>query len=713
MEKKRSGRIGKKEVITSIIDFFQKDDGKAYNCQQVSNALGLTKRALKNMVVECLEELAVKDYLIEVSTGKYKFNKRGVYVEGTIKRSRNGKNYLIPEDGGDPIFIAERNSAHAMDGDKVRIMRSAKKAFSEPEGEVVAVIEHALNTYVGVLDVEKSYAFLITDSKKLANDIFIPRNKLKGGKSGQKAVVRIVEWPERSKNPVGEVIDILGESGDNDTEMNAIMAEYGLPYKYPEALEKAAAEIPETFPPEEIARREDFRGTLTFTVDPKDAKDFDDALSIKKLENGNWEVGVHIADVTYYVKTGTAIDKEAEERGTSVYLVDRTIPMLPEHLSNFLCSLRPNEDKFCFSCVFEMDESANVKNFRIVRTIINSDRRFNYDEVQEIIDNGSGEYFMEISVLNSMAKKLRQRRFSAGAINFDRWEMKFDIDEKGKPIGVNIKIAKDSNKMIEEFMLLANRTVATSIGKAKSPKTFVYRIHDLPDTEKMEDFAQFIKRFGYKLKTSGSRSDVSKSINGILDTAQGKREENLIETLAIRSMAKAEYSTKNVGHYGLAFDYYTHFTSPIRRYPDMMVHRLLERYFSNGRSVSAEKYETLCKHCSEMEVLAAQAERSSVKYKSVEYMSERIGNIYSGVISGINEWGIYVEINENKCEGMIPIRELDDDYYEFDEKDFCLNGRRKHKVYRLGDPVKIQVVRANLERKQLDFILYNDVLEQN
>ncbi|MDP4278103.1 MAG: ribonuclease R, partial [Bacteroidota bacterium] len=596
-----------------------------------------------------------------------------------------------------------------MDGDRVRVMHSAKKTFSEPEGEVVAILEHATTTFVGVLEVEKNYAFLVTDSKKLANDIFIPKDKLKGGKTGQKAVVNITGWPERSKNPVGEVIDILGEVGNNDTEMNAIMAEYGLPYRYPEAVEKAAEKIPVELPAEEIARREDFRNVTTFTVDPYDAKDFDDALSIRKLSGGTWEVGVHIADVTYYVAPDSIIDKEAQNRATSVYLVDRTIPMLPESLSNGLCSLRPNEEKCCYSCIFEMDERANVKKYHIAHTLIKSDRRFTYEEVQSIIEGAEGDFAEDIHVLNEMAKKLRQKRFVAGAINFDRWEMKFNIDENGKPLSVFVKTAKASNQMIEEFMLLANKTVASHIGKSSgAPRTFVYRIHDQPDAEKMEDLSKFIKRFGYKVKTSGSKTDVSKSINALLDGVQGKNEENLIETIAIRSMAKAIYSTVNKGHYGLAFDYYTHFTSPIRRYPDMMVHRLLDRYLKGGRSASAEKYESLCKHSSDMEQLAAKAERDSVKYKMVEFMSERLGNSYDGVISGVTEWGIYVEINENKCEGMIPIRELDDDYYEFDEKNYCLRGRRKHKIYRLGDPVRIQVLKANLERKQLDFILADD-----
>lgn len=705
MKSSNKGRIKKKDLMVAIIDFFALDAGRTFNYQQVSNALGLTKQALKVLVAECLTELTVQNHLIEVSKGKYKFNERGLYLEGVIKRSRNGKNYLMPDDGGDPIFIAERNSKQAMNGDRVRVLHSAKKTYSEPEGEVVAILEHATTTFVGVLEVERSYAFLVTDSKRLANDIFIPKDKLKGGKTGQKALVRIIEWPERSKNPMGEVIDILGDVGDNDTEMNAIMAEFGLPYKYPEAVEKAAETIPEAIPAEEIANREDFREVVTFTVDPHDAKDFDDALSIRKLPNGHWEVGVHIADVTYYVKPGSIIDKEAENRATSVYLVDRTIPMLPERLSNGLCSLRPNEDKCCYSCIFEMDSHAVVKKYRIVHTVINSNRRFAYEEVQAIIEGAEGDFKEEILQLNAFAKLLRQKRFAAGAINFDRWEMKFNIDEKGKPISVYVKSATESNQLIEEFMLLANRTVATHIGQSGAPKAFVYRVHDLPDAEKLEDLMQFIKRFGYKMKASGSKTEVAKSINSLLDQVQGKSEENLIETVAIRSMAKAVYSTVNKGHYGLAFDYYTHFTSPIRRYPDMLVHRLLDRYLSGGRSASQDKYEDLCKHSSAMEQLAAQAERASIKYKMVEFMAERVGNTYEGVISGVTEWGLYVEINENKCEGMIPIRELDDDFYEFDEKNYCLKGRRQHKCYQLGQPVTIQVTRANLERKQLDFSL--------
>ena len=595
-----------------------------------------------------------------------------------------------------------------MDGDKVKVQLFAKRKGAEPEGEVVEILESKERTFVGKLQVAKGFAFLITENKTLANDIFIPKDKLKGGKNGDKAIVRIVEWPDEAKNPLGEVIDILGIAGQNTAEMHAILAEFGLPYKYPSSVEKAADKIPEAISPEEIENREDFRGITTFTIDPKDAKDFDDALSARRLDNGNWEVGVHIADVTHYVKTDGVIDKEAQSRATSVYLVDRTIPMLPERLCNQICSLRPDEEKLCFSAVFELNSDAVVQNSRICRTIIKSDRRFAYEEAQEVIETGEGDYKEEILALNDLAKKLRERRFKSGAINFDRYEVKFEIDEQGKPVRVYFKISKDANKLIEEFMLLANRTVAEFVGrppKGKTKKTFVYRIHELPDPDKMENFATFIRRFGYKLKTDGTKTDFSKGINSLLDNVQGKPEENLIETVAIRAMQKARYSTENIGHYGLAFEYYTHFTSPIRRYPDMMVHRLLERYLAGGRSVIQKKYEDLCDHCSSMEQVAANAERASIKYKQVEFMQDKLGMVFDGVISGVTEWGLYVELNENKCEGLVPIRDLDDDYYEFDEKNYCLLGRRKKRQYRLGDPITIKVAQANLERKQLDFQL--------
>ena len=702
-------RLKKEEIKQRIITFFSEEATRSHNYKQVSHVIGAKTEVQKQMVCEILESLKDDDYLIEIVPGKYKFNNRGTSsVEGIFERRSNGKNHVITEDEGEPIFIAERNSLRAMNGDKVKVLIYAKRKNHVLEGEITEIIEKAPQIFIGTLEIQKHFAFLLTDNKILANDIFIPKEKLKGAKNGDKAIVQITSWPERAKNPYGEVIDILGTSGENNTEMHAILAEFGLPYSYPQTVEKAADKIDDTIYPDEIKRREDFRSITTFTIDPKDAKDFDDALSVHHLKNGLWEVGVHIADVTYYVKPDSIIDREAEKRATSIYLVDRVIPMLPERLCNQVCSLRPNEEKLCYSVIFELNNKAEIQNSRIVRTIIKSDRRFTYEEAQNVIESGKGDYKDEILILNDLAQKLRTKRFSNGAINFDRHEVKFEIDETGKPISVYFKTSKEANKLIEEFMLLANRTVAEAIGKVpkgRKAKAFVYRVHDLPDPEKMNNLATFIRRFGYNLKTEGNKNDVSKSINNLLDNVQGKREENLIETVAIRTMAKAAYSTANVGHYGLAFDYYTHFTSPIRRYPDMMVHRLLARYAEGGRSVNEKKLEEECKHSSEMELTAASAERASIKYKQVEFLSERLGEEYDGVISGVTEWGLYVEINENKCEGLVPIRDLEDDFYEFDEKNYCLMGRRTHKIYRLGDPIRIQVARANLEKKQLDFAL--------
>ncbi len=707
-EKKAGKRMNKKELANKVMDFFQEKAGEIIGLKYLFSELRLTTHPLKMLCMDILYDLTADDYLTEVEKNKYKFNSSGSEQIGTFQRKSNGKNSFIPEGGGDPIFVAERNSAHAMNNDKVKITLFAKRKNRQPEGEVTEIIERANDVFVGTLEVNKNYAFLVTENRTLANDIFIPRDKLKGGKTGDKAIVKVMEWPEKAKNPIGQVVDILGVAGDNTTEMHAILAEFGLPYVYPQAVEKAADRIPAEITPEEIARREDFRGVTTFTIDPKDAKDFDDALSIRKLDNGLWEIGVHIADVSHYVAEGSIIDKEAEKRATSVYLVDRTIPMLPERLCNFLCSLRPNEEKLAYSVIFEMNDKAEVVNSRIVHTVIYSDRRFTYEEAQNIIETGEGDYKEEVLKMDQLAKLLRQKRFAAGAINFDRYEVKFEIDEKGKPISVYFKESKDANKLVEEFMLLANRTVAEYVGrvpKGKKAKVFPYRIHDLPDPEKLDNLAQFIARFGYKLRTSGTKTDISKSINHLLDDVHGKKEENLIETVSIRAMQKARYSTHNIGHYGLAFDYYSHFTSPIRRFPDLMVHRLLTKYIDGGRSVSEVKYEGLCEHSSTMEQIAANAERASIKYKQVEFMSERLGQTFDGVISGVTEWGLYVELNENKCEGMIPMRDLDDDYYEFDEKNYCLRGRHKHRVFSLGDTITIKVASANIERKQLDFAL--------
>jgi ribonuclease R len=707
-EKKAGKRMKKNDLANMLMNFFHSKSTEVLSLKYIFSELRLTTHPLKMLCVEILNELKEGEYIAEVDKSKFRLNDRGTEMTGTFFRKSNGKNSFIPEEGGDPIFIAERNSAHAMNKDKVRIAFYAKRKNHDAEGEVVEILQRANDTFVGTLEVTNSYAFLVTENRTLANDIFIPKEKLKGGKTGDKAIVKVTEWPDKAKNPIGQVVDILGKAGDNTTEMHAILAEFGLPYVYPSAVEKAADNIPAEISKEEIALREDFRKVTTFTIDPKDAKDFDDALSIQKLNDNLWEVGVHIADVSHYVKEDSIIDKEAQKRATSVYLVDRTIPMLPERLCNFICSLRPNEEKLAYSVIFDITEKGEVKDSRIVHTVIESDRRFTYEEAQQIIETKQGDFSDEVLMMDTIAKALRQKRFSAGAINFDRYEVKFEIDEKGKPLSVYFKESKDSNKLVEEFMLLANRTVAEKIGrvpKDKKAKVLPYRIHDLPDPEKLDNLAQFIARFGYKIRTSGTKSDVSKSINHLLDDIQGKKEENLIETVSIRAMQKARYSTHNIGHYGLAFDYYTHFTSPIRRYPDMMVHRLATKYMEGGRSASETKYEELCDHSSSMEQIAANAERASIKYKQVEFMSEHVGQTYDGVISGVTEWGLYVELNENKCEGMVPVRDLGDDYYEFDEKNYCLRGRRKNRIYSLGDAITIKVARANLEKKQLDFAL--------
>ena len=710
-EKKGGKHLKKKELVEILLNYFRTKPNEAFSLKQLFQALKLTTHPGKMLCIDVVEEMLEDNFLIEIEKGRYKINDKGQILTGTFVRKSNGKNSFIPEEGGEPIFIAERNSAHAMNNDKVKVALCAKRKKHQLEAQVIEILEHANETFVGVLKVSKNYAFLLTETSTLANDIFIPKDKLKGGKNGDKAIVRITEWPEEAKNPFGEVIDILGKAGDNTTEMHAILAEYGLPYVYPQAVEAAAEKLSADITPEDYAEREDFRDVVTFTIDPKDAKDFDDALSIRKLKDGLWEVGVHIADVTHYVKEGSIIDKEAEKRATSVYLVDRTIPMLPERLCNFICSLRPDEEKLAYSVIFNMNEKAEVKDYRIRHTVIKSNRRFTYEEAQNIIETGEGDYKEEILELNKLAQILREKRIAAGAINFDRCEVKFEIDEKGKPLSVYFKVSKEANKLIEEFMLLANRTVAEHIGKVpknKKPKVFPYRIHDLPDPDKLDNLSQFIARFGYKIRTGGSKAEVSKSINRLLSDIEGKKEQNLIETVSLRAMQKARYSIYNIGHYGLAFDYYTHFTSPIRRYPDLMVHRLLTRYLAGGRSAQADKYEELCEHSSAMEQTAASAERASVKYKQVEFMSERIGNVYDGVISGVTEWGLYVEINENKCEGMVSMRDLGNDYYEFDEKNYCLIGRRHHRKFSLGDPVKIKVARTNLEKKQLDFVLADE-----
>ena len=713
---------------------FQQNPNETFSFKQIFKALKLDTHPAKMLAIDSMEEMAWDDFLSKVSETSYRLNTKGQVQEGTFIRKANGKNSFMPDDGGKPIFISERNSMFALNGDRVRVTLMARRQNHIKEAMVTEIISHKMDQAVGKLKVEKDFAFLITEGNIFVHDIMVPKKKLKGGKTGDKAVVKITQWPSKdSKNIVGEVIDILGKQGENNAEMHAILAQYGLPYKYPKNVEEAAEKIDAGITPEEIARREDFRDVWTCTIDPYDAKDFDDALSIREIANGKssngklYEVGVHIADVSHYVKEGSTIDKEAVKRATSVYLVDRTIPMLPERLCNFICSLRPDEEKLCYSAIFVLDEEANIKSWHLAHTVIRSNRRYAYEEVQQLLEqNGvvdgtgqpappatknhpyQGEYAAELIRLDALAKKLRERRFKNGAVKFDREELHFDIDKDGKPTRCFYKKSKDANKLIEEFMLLANRSVAEMIGKVKKgqkAKTLPYRVHDQPDPTKLEALREFVVKFGYKLKTSGTKGAISKSLNSLMDGAQGKREQKLIETVALRAMMKAKYSTHNIGHYGLAFDYYTHFTSPIRRYPDTMVHRLLTKYQDGGRSANRDKYEELCEHCSDMEQVAQNAERDSIKYKMVEFMSDKIGEVYDAHISGIQSYGIYCEIDDNHCEGMVPMHDLDDDYYEFDEKNYCLVGRRRHHKYQLGDHIRIQVARANIEKRQLDFTL--------
>ncbi len=703
-------RMRKKELMEKILEFLKKENRQAFNYKQIAYGIGASHPANRIDVINLLDELTAADEIAEVSLGRYKAKiKRGTENIGIFVRRSNGRNAVLIDD--EQILVAERNSMHALNGDKVRVEVSANRKGQETEAKVIEILEEKDQVFIGTLKIDGNYAALVTDSKFLAADIIIPRSKLKGGKSGDKAIARITHWPEEEMNPRGEIVDILGRKGDNTAEMHAILAEFGLPYKYPANVEKAAAKIDAGITPEEVGRREDFRGVTTFTIDPRDAKDFDDALSIRQLANGNWEVGVHIADVTHYVHPGSIIDKEAQSRATSVYLVDRTIPMLPEHLSNGICSLRPNEEKLTFSAIFELDNKANVVNHRIGRTVICSDRRFTYEEAQQIIETGEGEFSREINTLNSLAGQLRRRRYDNGALEFDRAEVRFEIDKDGHPIDVFFKESKEANKLIEEFMLLANLTVAESVGKVlpgKKAKSFVYRVHDNPDPEKISNFSMIASRFGYKINADGRAREVNKSLNRLLKDVKGKGEESMLAMLAIRSMAKAVYTTDNIGHYGLALEYYTHFTSPIRRYPDMMVHRLLAKYADGARSVDKTRLEDQCKHSSDMEQLAANAERASIRYKQVEYMRDRLGEIYSGVISGVTEWGFYVELDDSMCEGLVPVRDLADDFYDYDEKNYRLVGRTHHNMYTLGDRVKVQVARADLDRKQLDFALVTD-----
>ena len=761
MAKKKAGKMKSKKDLGAVLQsFFQTNPSQTFSFKQIFKMLKLKTHPEKMLAIDIMEEMAWDDFLTKVSENAYRLNTKTQLQEGVFRRKTNGKNSFIPDDGSQPIFVAERNSMSALDGDRVQVAFMARRTRHMKEAMVTAILQRARETFVGKLIVEGDIAFLQPQDNLLPYDILISKNKLKGGTTGEKAVVKIIQWPDDShKNMIGEVVDVLGEQGNNDVEMHAILAQYGLPYRYPKHVEEAAEKISAEITEQDLAEREDFRDVFTCTIDPKDAKDFDDALSIRRIKSSGvqefrsvgvqtidssannsltcqlvnsstegtnlWEVGVHIADVSHYVTEGSVIDKEALKRATSVYLVDRTIPMLPERLCNFICSLRPDEDKLAYSVIFEMDDEAVVHNWRLVHTVIRSNRRYAYEEVQAMIDESKRDSSTESSnsstaktsfdentpmllKLDALAKKLREARFKNGAVKFDREELRFDVDETGKPIGCYFKKSLDANQLIEEFMLLANRTVAEGIGKVKKgtkAKTLPYRIHDQPDQTKLETLREFVVKFGYKLKTAGTKGAISKSLNALMDDCNGQREQKLIETVALRAMMKAKYSTHNIGHYGLAFDYYTHFTSPIRRYPDTMVHRLLTRYQQGGRSANQDYYEDLCKHSTDMEIIASNAERDSIKYKMVEFMSDKVGNVYDAHISGIQSYGIYCEIDDNHCEGLVSMRDLDDDYYDFDERNYCLVGRRHHHKYQLGDPIRIKVASTNLEKKQIDFVL--------
>ena len=753
--------INKRELREALVAFLKRNPGRSLQLKNIFSEMGLTKTPLRMLCVDLLNEMHDAGDIVKNHDGNLVYRGSAHVVEGVFNRTSGGRNYVDTDDGLG-ISIYDEDTRHALPGDRVKVGIHAKKyGHHKLHGEVVEIVKRREKPFVGTLDMQHSVAFLTVPSGILQSDIIIPVEKLKGAKNGQKVVVKVTDWPMGSRNPVGEVVDVLGKEGENNAEMHAILAEYGLPYKYPEKVEEAANKLDAGITPEEIVQREDFRDTFTITIDPRDAKDFDDAISIKKLKEGLWEVGVHIADVSHYVLEGSVIDQEAQQRATSIYLVDRTIPMLPEHLCNMLCSLRPNEEKLTFSAIFEMNEDAEVLSHRIKHTVIKSCRRYTYEEVQYLLeqngeareceliregkvqptqpipaqevlpdtelnafrdglapidpkkvpvtpvpaDHRQGEYADQLITLNRMAHLLRDKRFKEGSIDFDREEPRFEIDEKGKPIRVYFKTAKDANKLVEEFMLLANRTVAESIGLEKKPKTLPYRIHDMPDINKLDNLAAMASRFGYRLTTVGKKEEVAKSLNQLLKDVHGQRMQNLIEMASLRAMQKAVYSTFNIGHYGLGFNYYTHFTSPIRRYPDLMVHRLLTRYEQGGASASQKKYENLCEHSSQMEQLAAAAERASIKYKQVEFMSDKLGQEFDAHISGVNEFGVYAEIDENHCEGLIAVRFLGDEAFDFDDRNFCLVGRQTHHRFSLGDPIRIKVAHADLFRKQLDYDL--------
>lgn len=708
-KKKKSSGTGADpfSMSTRLMEVFKDYPHRSFNYRQLAAKQGMQPKAAKSLIDGAIKKLIKEEKIVAVGRGSYKMKYREVYATGVVDMATNGNAYIVSPQTEEDILVKGGNLYHALDGDEVKVLLYARRKNRRLEGEVAEIIKRKRTDFVGIIEMSKDFAFLVPDHNKMLVDIYIPKEKLNGALNGQKAIAKITDWPEKASTPFGEITKVLGEPGNHEVEIHSILAEYGLPYEFPSDVQVEAESVATEITEADIASRRDMRSVTTFTIDPKDAKDFDDALSVEKLDNGNYEIGVHIADVSHYVKPGTALDAEAYERATSVYLVDRVVPMLPEILSNQVCSLRPNEEKLTFSAVFEMNEEAKILRKWFGRTVIESNHRFAYEDAQAIIEGEEGPLKEEVLLLDRLAKIMRTDRMDHGAISFDKHEVKFNLDEEGNPIGVYYKEAKEANHLIEEFMLLANRSVAEFVGKAGSQpsgKTMVYRVHDDPNPAKIEDLSTFVKKFGYSVSTKGGQS-ISQSLNKLLRDVQGKGEANMIETLTIRSMAKAKYTTQNIGHYGLSFDYYTHFTSPIRRYPDVIVHRILQMELDKQKLPDASKIEEDCEHGSAREKMASDAERASVKYMQVKFLESHIGEEFDGIISGVTDWGVFVELVENPCEGMIRIRDFKDDYYVYDEKNYCIVGEDSGRKFQLGDPIRIIVKRADLERKQIDFIL--------